>query len=747
MRPILSIRIYITLMIVATVLPVLLFSGLLVHRAATNEQDLTIAAMRDAARGIASDLSRELAALTSTAAAIADARTLRTDELPAFYARWAPVVARDGLTAVVYDEAGQQLVNTSVPLGTVLPAEPGIVRAALDAGEARLSDSPHAGGGAPSIAIDVPVQRPGKPPYVLSLRIGPAIAAALDQQPLVQGQFAGLLDRRGSVIHLTRAPDGLARAQPFAGVAAAAAGREEGVIQTDTGNGMPVYVAFRQVKQAGWVLAVAMPSQLLFAPATRSLYGLIGLGGGTLLLVCAVAWIIGRGVANAVGELSRLAAALGSGERRTAPEPTHIREVNAVAAAMAAASETLHQQAGQRDRAADTLRAEAEGRQRAEQQLLQSQKMEAVGQMTGGMAHDFNNLLAIIVGSLDLLRQRWADDPRGLELADEAMGAAMRGAALTKQLLAFARRQPLRPERCDINDIIGVFVQLLSRTLGEDIQIGLHLSPGLWPVLIDRVQLEAAIANLATNARQAMPAGGRLTIRTANFALDEAYAASHPEAAAGEYVCIEVRDTCTGIPPDVLDRIFEPFFTTKPPGQGTGLGLSMVFGFMKQSGGHVAVYSEIGEGTAFRLYLPRPRGEDLDRAPAAEVPAPPPLGQGEVVLAVEDNTGLRQTLVRQLIDGGYGVLEASDARAAMDLIEGPERIDLLLTDIVMPGGMNGHELARLATLVRPALKVLWTSGFSDMASHDAPMPAEVRVLRKPYRRDDLLRVLHAALHG
>jgi PAS domain S-box-containing protein len=249
--------------------------------------------------------------------------------------------------------------------------------------------------------------------------------------------------------------------------------------------------------------------------------------------------------------------------------------------------------------------AERHEAERQREQLRQAQKMEAVGQLTGGLAHDFNNLLAIIIGNLDMLREVRADDPVTNELVRDALESALRGADLTRRLLAFARRQPLKPERVEINDVISAIVHLLTRTLGENISIEMSLAPNVWAVQVDRAQFEAVIANLATNARDAMPRGGALLIDTRNGHLDAAYAAGHSDVTPGDYVVVEVSDSGTGMPPDVLSRIFEPFFTTKEQGKGTGLGLSMVFGFMKQSGGHVSVYSELGKGTTFRLYLPR----------------------------------------------------------------------------------------------------------------------------------------------
>jgi PAS domain S-box-containing protein len=381
-------------------------------------------------------------------------------------------------------------------------------------------------------------------------------------------------------------------------------------------------------------------------------------------------------------------------------------------------------------------------RKKLEDHLRQAQKMEAVGNLTGGMAHDFNNLLGVIIGNLDLLREAPRDDPDANEFIGEALAAALRGADLTRRLLAFARRQPLKPARIEVNELIGGIVRLLGRTLGEEIQITLDLNPDLWPVVVDAAQLEASLTNLATNARDAMPRGGQLIIVTENRSLDADYAAQYPEVQPGDYAMIEVTDTGTGMPPETASRIFEPFYTTKEPGKGTGLGLSMVFGFIKQSGGHINVYSEVGIGTTFRLYLPR-ASADAEAQPAA-LPTVLVRGNGETVLAVEDNASLRRVVARQLTELGYRVLEAEDAQTALRIIES-EPVDILFTDIVMPGGISGYEIAGRVLSRWPQIKVVLTSGFPDNRTNGDTGARGLRLLSKPYRRDDLGRVIREVL--
>jgi signal transduction histidine kinase/CheY-like chemotaxis protein len=381
---------------------------------------------------------------------------------------------------------------------------------------------------------------------------------------------------------------------------------------------------------------------------------------------------------------------------------------------------------------------------RIEAQLRQAHKMEAIGNLTGGMAHDFNNLLGVIIGNLDLLCESRAGDTEIIELAGDARDAALRGADLTRRLLAFARRQPLQPTRIVVNDVVSAAVKLLSRMLGENIEIGLDLAEDLWPAVVDAAQLEAALANLATNARDAMPAGGSLRIATLNRRLDAEYTARQPYVIPGDYVLIEVSDTGSGMPPEVLSRVFEPFFTTKEHGHGTGLGLSMVYGFIKQSGGHINVYSEIGVGTTIGLYFPRDGEAVVQDVPLSAEPSL--RGGNEAVLVVEDNAALRRVAVRQLAEMGYRVQEAENGAEAMERLEADSAIDVLFTDVVMPGGIDGVQLARTVMSRWPQVRVLLTSGFpGSTVNRGRGVGHSMRLLSKPYRKDQLARALREIL--
>ena len=381
-------------------------------------------------------------------------------------------------------------------------------------------------------------------------------------------------------------------------------------------------------------------------------------------------------------------------------------------------------------------------RKAREEQLRQLQRMDAIGRLTGGVAHDFNNLLAIIHGNSELLRAAADDGSEAAEMADDVIGAADRGAELVRRLLAFARMQHLEPETVDVNARLANVLSLLQRSLGENVNVRVKAGKALWPATVDPTQIDDALVNLAINARDAMPDGGRLTIETQNVTLDEDYAAHHVEVAAGDYVMLAVSDTGMGMAPEIVARAFEPFFTTKQEGQGTGLGLSQVFGWVKQSRGHIKIYSEVGHGTTIKLYLPRADAATPDRIARPEVATP---RGDETILVVEDNPNVRKTVIRQLHDLGYKTVEAESGGAALQLVRRGTGFDLLLTDVIMPGGITGHQLADELRQGRPDLKVLFTSGYTELAAaSDRPAGTEP-LLSKPYRKQDLGCAIRAAI--
>lgn len=386
-------------------------------------------------------------------------------------------------------------------------------------------------------------------------------------------------------------------------------------------------------------------------------------------------------------------------------------------------------------------------RKAAERQLVQAQKMEAVGQLSGGIAYDFNNLLTVIIGNADALGDHLKARPDLKRRMDSIIAAGERGAELTQRLLAFSRRQMLDPARLDCNALVNTMREMLSRTLREDIEIAVDTDPELWEVYADGAQLEAALLNLALNAQDAMPGGGCLTFSTANMPLDEHYREIHPEVPAGDYVMISITDDGEGMPADVQARAFEPFFTTKEVGKGSGLGLSMIYGFVKQSNGHVSLYSEPGLGTTVRLYLPVDPDAQHGRTPPKSNPVqrPLPTGQG-TILVVEDDAFVCSYAVSALEELGYEVIATRSGKEALERIESGTPISLLFSDIVMPGGMSGLELVERSRELRPGLRVLLTSGYAlETLAARGKLFTGATVLRKPYRAADLAATIRRAL--
>ncbi len=382
-------------------------------------------------------------------------------------------------------------------------------------------------------------------------------------------------------------------------------------------------------------------------------------------------------------------------------------------------------------------------RNQVESQLRQSQKMEAVGQLTGGLAHDFNNILMLISINVEALLDE--DVPaRTRERLEQIEKSAARAAELTQQLLAYSRRQPLHPRLTDLNELVGATSKLLRRTLGENIEIEALLADDLWITNVDRTQLETSLVNLSLNARDAMPDGGQLLIETRNVVLDQDYVAQNPDVAPGSYAMLAVTDTGTGIPPEALEKVFEPFFTTKEVGRGTGLGLSMVYGFIKQSNGHIKIYSEVNRGTSIKMYLPRADGSVADRT-AIDAPSLP-VGT-ERLLVIEDNTDVRTRICEILRGLGYSVDEASDGLSGLARCEAAHLpYDLLLTDVVMPGPISGKALADAVFERWPAMPVVFMSGYTeDAITHQGRLATGVRLLAKPFRRHELAQMIRQAL--
>ncbi|EIG59118.1 response regulator [Bradyrhizobium canariense] len=485
------------------------------------------------------------------------------------------------------------------------------------------------------------------------------------------------------------------------------------------------------IRDAGLYILVGRSKDGLVAAANRRLYEDMAILAVALLLLLAGVWILATvSVGRQVGRLANMAKRLGLGDLSARIPPPHPRgELGGLMTLLNGTAESLEQQ---RAAIADL-----------NQRLSQSQKMEAMGQLTGGVAHDFNNLLTVILGNSEHLADRLTGNKELHRIAGDIATAAERGSDLTRSLLAFARKQPLRPRDIDIGEKIQEMEHLLRRPLGEHIECTFALAPDLWLISVDPGQLTTALLNLVLNARDVMQLGGRLTIEARNVSLGESDLDINGEPRPGDYVMVAVTDTGSGMTAEVASRAFEPFFTTKEVGKGTGLGLSMVYGFVRQSGGLVQMQSAPRQGSAVRLFFPRlatPPNEDA--SPAEGIVA---REGSETILVVEDNDMVRTYVESELKTLGYRVITAASGPAALDLLHQSGDIDLLFTDVVMPGGMFGPELARQAIQLRPGLKVLFTSGYSQNPVKAPDGIGDARVLTKPFRRRDLAAMLRSAL--
>jgi signal transduction histidine kinase/ActR/RegA family two-component response regulator len=574
--------------------------------------------------------------------------------------------------------------------------------------------------------------------YVLlaSLDLAKALFAADQRLPASR---LLLLDDKGLVLAV--APSADDDLKPGASLAGSALGRfaaesraatTKVVEMADGGRYLWARAESQELTSAGLRVLAGAPEGAIVGAADRRFRSDLAWYAALAAAVFAVVWWMSdRAIRRPLARMTGMAGRLAAGDlqaRVDAPLPSG--ELGVLAAAL--------------NQAATALGAQRDDIQTLHARLLQSQRLEAVGQLTGGVAHDFNNLLTVVLGNADLLAEPGLSDTQRRQALEMLIGAAERGAVLTRQLLAFARKQPLAPSEVDVNALVAGFDPLLRRTLGEHVEIEIVRGAGLWTAMVDPTQLESALLNLCLNARDAMPGGGRLTLETANAALDRRYAEQHADVTPGQYVMLAVSDTGSGIHPAHLSRVFEPFFTTKEKGKGTGLGLAMVYGFVKQSGGHVGVYSELGHGTTLKLYLPRALGPRVAAERVSE--SAEAKGGAETVLVVEDDGPVRILAGLELRAMGYHVLEAASGAEALRVLETDEPVDLLFTDIVMPGGMTGRELADEAGRVRPGLRVLFTSGYTENAIvHHGRLDAGVQLLPKPYRRADLARAVRHAL--
>ncbi|GIL37802.1 hybrid sensor histidine kinase/response regulator [Roseiterribacter gracilis] len=752
-----SLRARLALLLVLGLLPVWCFTLFLIWRSASAARAELEQDSRDVARLIASVTDRQLAATRASLRVLASSEMLVRGDFAAFHRQAKQISQLDGTNFVVTDRTGQQLVNTRVAYGTALPRRLSVEssRRALNGDVSVSNVFTGALTGEPRVTLDVPVKIDGEVRYVISAAMDlPTWAKVFEDGRLPSNWSAALFDGNGITIARSRDNARAAGEPGRTDLVQRLRQNPSGLFPNVNRDGVPVLNAIQKSSLSDWVVVVGVPDALIDAPRVQALYlsGLIF----ALLLVLSTGITIwsGRRITRPLATLRDGAAALGEGREPPLPTPG-VREIDEVGMRMRDAARLIQQHGAERDAATVALRAlnetlearvaersaelerSQERRRIAERALAESQKLEAIGQMTGGIAHDFNNLLTVLIGNLDLIERGASDPARVHRSARLALGAAERGRRLVAQLLAFSRRQMLQPELLSANLLIREFEPLLQRAVGETVTVTVTTAPDMLPCRVDPTQLEAALLNLAINARDAMPDGGRLRIETAMAKIDQPRNLPDGVFDAGTYVRITVRDDGTGMTPEVAARVFEPFFTTKAMGAGTGLGLSQVYGFVRQSGGAVELETSPGHGTTVHLYLPAEAGDvrdDAAEAPLADGP------DGGVILVVEDDAAVRETVVDTLRARGLTVRTASDAAEALAMLGAGVEVDLLFTDVVMPGGMDGVRLAEHAVAMRPGLRVLLTTGY--MRDGD---PRGWPLLKKPYRPNELIAALESLL--
>nr|WP_284694413.1 ATP-binding protein [Rhodoplanes serenus] len=740
------------------VVPALLFVSFLVIQFYGSERTRLEERLRSEAHSLAVAIDRDTISVITTLEALAVTPSLRGGDLATFYRHAQEVRQAQNYHLSVRDRNGDAILATRIPLGNRLEGTPEQVqetdRKARESGKPEVSDVfQGVVTQRENIQLVVPVTIDGRREFVLGASMEPDyFRDVLTRTPLPEGWLAAIVDRRGVfVARLRNHADfvGKPASRQFIDNARQGAGLYEGA----TSEGVLSLVAYDTSRTTGWRVAVSAPKAIIDEALRQSLAVVVMLGLMLGVLALILAHLTRQRIVAAVEQLRRGAHSLAEREVPTLLS-TPVREVDEISRALVGAGLELRSRERQRDLAEAALKdlnAELErrveaavtDRNKAEAQLRQFQKMEAIGRLTGGIAHDFNNLLTVVLGNLGLLRNRLAtlDDPRLMRNIDNAVDGAQRAAQLTSRLLAFSRQSALLPSVVSANTLIEGMTDLLTRTLGEGITIEAELAGDLWRIEVDPNLLENAVLNLAVNARDAMPGGGRLCLRTENLSLGEEQAAAFdPNLKAGDYVRVSVSDTGEGITPDVKARVFEPFFTTKPVGVGTGLGLAQVYGFVKQSGGHVTLDSTVGSGTTVCMYFPR--DDRLEQPIRTEVRRERVVHEasGALILVVEDDAMVRQFSTTALEEAGYRVAVATDGLSALQLLRehGP-KVALLFTDIVLPGPLNGRALADEAAQFNPTVKVLFTTGYTrDEVLVQRRLDRSAAVLGKPFDAEQLV---------
>ncbi len=753
-----SLAFQITLLVAVTAFPLLFLSFLTYDRLVSNERENFRKSVLLRAKTIAALAENEVDTHTAILATLATTRNLQEENLVAFseQARQALELV-PGAWIAVSAPSGELLLTTLTPGDTPLPhhVAPAVIKRAFGTRRPQVGDLVFGPVSQQWTAfVEVPVFKNNEPLYSLSISLLPARFRPLIDANAAPGEVLGLVDRNRKFVG--RTPDHETRVGTLAseGWRAAMTQRPEGWVETKTLEGVFSFMGYAPTSH-GWTVGIAVSDEAIKRPLNAIFWSSALIAGGLTALSLVFAALLARNLSRGAATLARAAQDLGEG-KIVAPQLAPFAEAAVIGSSLAYASTELarsaerinkHQnelEAQVEERTAD-LRAESARRAESDRLLRQVQKMDSIGQLTGGIAHDFNNMLTVVIGSLDMLQRRASliENTESLNrLIDAARQGARNAAKLTHRLLAFSRQQALEPVVVNLNALVASLSDLLARTMGETVRVETVSGAGLWPVFADANQIENALVNLSINARDAMPSGGRLTIETGNAYLDEAYASQFGDVSAGQYAMISVSDTGNGIPKDQLEKIFEPFFTTKEPGKGTGLGLAMVHGFVKQSGGHIRIYSEVNSGTSVKIYLPRyiesavaPAAARAELQIAVELPR---AIAGETILMVEDDAGVRSYAIDALEDLGYRVLVASNGPEALDILSKADRIDLLFSDVVLPDGMNGREVATAAVAERPDLLVLFTTGYTRNAIvHHGRLDAGVNLLQKPYTQRDL----------
>ncbi len=740
-----------TMLAVATALPLMALASFAIVRMVDNQRTQIQQDIRQRVEDLLADVDRQISAIEAELQVLAASPSLQDGDFAAFDRQMREALKIRGTSIVLHDTKGQQLLSTNRPFGEPLPRATNTEMhdRVVATGQPQISDLIM---GAvlrrPILVVGVPVFRGGQVAYVLAMGLGPEVLSSLLKEQSVSPDWTvGIFDRKGIIVARNRQLDRFLGRSVSPTLLEAMREPAESWFPSVTSEGIPVYAAFRRSPITGWTVAIGLPREFVDAPIRRALLLAFGGGAAVLALSFVLGWWMARAIRRPVEALTSATKALGRGEF-VDPLSCGVRELDEVgnelrsaAAALARNRAQLESTVTGRTRelatANERLRAEIDAREQAQSALLQAQKMEAMGQLTGGVAHDFNNLLTAISGSLALLELRISDE-RSLRLLHTAQRGASQGAKLTESLLAFARKQRLNPIPADLNSIIVEMTEMLRRSIGPTIEIRHALASELWLVLIDTGQIETALLNVALNARDAVPGGGMVLIETANI---RATSEELPEEVAGQdCVLVSVRDTGTGMSPEVLERAFEPFFTTKEVGKGTGLGLSMVFGVVRQSGGTVRILSRLREGTTVQIYLPRA----IENAASGRSRTKQARGSGGAeILVVDDNSDVRWIVAQDLQEMGYAVTEADSGRAALAILESDAPCDLMVADLVMPG-LSGLDTLRLARRSRPDLKVLFVSGYADLSRFGVTL-SDYALLKKPFKLEALAEAVQSAL--